>query len=76
LGSEAPPAQLAEIADRLRAEMAFPVEVDNALVSFTASVAVASITSRRPSIERALSQLESVAERAAQGGNRTEILEL
>ncbi len=76
LGSEAPPAQLTEIADRLRDEVAFPVEVDNALVSFTASVAVASVTSRRPSIERALSQLESVARRAAHGGNRTEILEL
>jgi len=76
LGSEAPPAQLTEIAERLRGEVAFPVEVDNGLASFTASVAVASITSRRASIHKALSQLEAAAARAAQGGNRTEILDV
>ena len=76
LGSDAPPSQLTEIAERLRAEVAFPVEVDNGLASFTASVAVGSITSRRPSIQKALSQLEAAAARAATGGNRTEILDL
>lgn len=76
LGSEAPPSQLTEIAERLRGEVAFPVEVDNGLASFTASVAVASITSRRASIHKALSQLEAAAARAAQGGNRTEILDV
>lgn len=77
LTSDAKTTQLTEIADRLRAEVAFPVEVDNSLVSFTASVAVASITERRPSIERALAQLEAAARRAtAGGGDRTEILDL
>ena len=69
--------QLKEIADRLRNEVSFPVEVDGVLVSFTASVAVASISGRRPSVERALAQLEAAANRArAGGGDRTEVLEL
>lgn len=76
LSSEAPPDQLKVIAERMRAEVAFPVEVDSSLVSFTATVAVASLTARRPSIERALSQLEAVAGRAAAGGSRTEVLDL
>ncbi len=77
LVSDAPTQQLTDIADRLRDEVAFPVEVDDTLVSFTASVAVASITQRRPSIERALAQLDAAAHRAATGaGNRTEVLEL
>ena len=77
LTSDAPTSQLTEIADRLRSEVAFPVDFDDSLVSFTASVAVASITERRPSIERALAQLDAAAVRAASGkGNRTEILEL
>ena len=76
LVSDAPTRQLTEIAGRLRDEVAFPVEVDGTLVSFTASVAVASITERRPSIERALAQLDAAANRAATGaGNRTEVLE-
>ncbi|MDH3679413.1 MAG: diguanylate cyclase [Acidimicrobiia bacterium] len=77
LTSDAPTSQLTDIADRLRDEVAFPVDFDNSLVSFTASVAVASITDRRPSIERALAQLDAAANRAATGaGNRTEVLEL
>ena len=77
LTSDAPTTQLTEIAERLRAEVAFPVEFDGSLVSFTASVAVASVSDRRPSVERALAQLEAAGNRAkAGGGNRTEILEL
>lgn len=77
LTSDAPTGQLTEIADRLRDEVAFPVDFDDTLVSFTASVAVASISGRRPSIERALAQLDAAAHRAATGaGNRTEVLEL
>jgi len=77
LTSDAPTSQLTEIADRLRDEVAFPVDFDDTLVSFTASVAVASISERRPSIERALAQLDAAANRAASGtGNRTEVLEL
>ena len=77
LTSDAPTSQLTEIADRLRDEVAFPVDFDDTLVSFTASVAVASISERRPSIERALAQLDAAANRAASGaGNRTEVLEI
>lgn len=77
LTSDAPTSQLTDIADRLRDEVAFPVDFDNSLVSFTASVAVASILERPPSIERALAQLDAAANRAANGaGNRTEVLEL
>jgi diguanylate cyclase (GGDEF)-like protein len=77
LASEAPIHQLTEIAERLRAEVAFPVEFDGTLVSFTASVAVASIRERRPTIDKTMTQLGAAAHRAATGGgNRTEILEL
>jgi diguanylate cyclase (GGDEF)-like protein len=76
LGSEAPPAQLAEIGERMRAEVAFPVEVENGLVSFTASVVVASIKAPQISIQRVLSQLEAAATRAGRSGNRTEVLDL
>lgn len=77
LVSDAPTSQLTDIANRLRAEVAFPVDFDDCLVSFTASVAVASIGQQRPSIERALAQLDAAATRASSGGgNRTEVLEL
>ncbi|MDH3294133.1 MAG: diguanylate cyclase [Acidimicrobiia bacterium] len=67
--------QLTEVAERLRDEIAFPVELDNALVSFTASVVVGSITNQRPSIERVLALLEAAANRAViSGGNRTDVL--
>lgn len=77
LTSDASVTQLTEIASRLRDEVAFPVEFDGGLVSFTASVAVASLVDRRPSMERVLAQLAAVADRAGgSGGNRTELLEL
>jgi len=67
--------QLTEVAERLRDEIAFPVELDDDLVSFTASVVVGSIIHQRPSIERVLALLEAAANRAVvSGGNRTDVL--
>ena len=67
--------QLTEVAERLRDEIAFPVELDDDLVSFTASVVVGSIIHQRPSIERILALLEAAANRAViSGGNRTDVL--
>lgn len=75
--SDSSPDQLTEVAGRLRAEVAFPVELDHRLVSFTASVVVGSIINRPPSIERILAHLEAAANRAANsGGNRTDVLAL
>ncbi|MEM7271597.1 MAG: diguanylate cyclase [Actinomycetota bacterium] len=75
MSSDSTPEQLTDIAERLRAEIAFPVELDRGLVSFTASVVVGSITNQRPSIERILALLEAAANRAANsGGNRTDYL--
>jgi diguanylate cyclase (GGDEF)-like protein len=75
--SDSSPDQLTEVASRLRAEVAFPVELDHRLVSFTASVVVGSIIHRQPSIERVLAHLEAAANRAANsGGNRTDVLAL
>ncbi|MGH1504730.1 MAG: GGDEF domain-containing protein [Acidimicrobiales bacterium] len=69
--------QLTEIADRLRNEVAFPVEFDGGLVSFTASVMVASVGPKRPTIDRVLSRLETVGKKAAAtGGNRTDVFSL
>lgn len=69
--------QLTEIAERLRDEVAFPVELDGNLVSFTASIVVGSVSYERPSIERILALLEAAANRAVgSGGNRTEVLAL
>lgn len=69
--------QLKEIADRLRAEVSFPVEIDGSLVSFTSSVMVASIGPKPPSVEHILNRLETVGRKAAvSGGNRTEIFQL
>jgi diguanylate cyclase (GGDEF)-like protein len=76
LTSDAPITQLTTIANRLRDEVAFPVEFDNELVSFTASVAVASLGDRRPSIDHVLTRFDEVARQLAAEGNRTEILEL
>jgi len=77
LTSDATVSQLTTIADRLREEVAFPVEFDNELVSFTASVALAPLAGRRPAIERVLSELDAVGPRtAASGGDQTELLEL
>jgi len=77
MNSDSSAEQLTEIADRLRGEVAFPVELDSRLVSFTASVAVGSLTAQQPSIERILAVLEAAAHRASQGaGNRIDVLAL
>lgn len=77
MSSESTSEQLTEIADRLRSEVAFPVELDRGLVSFTASVVVGSITSPGVSIERVLALLEAAANRAANSkGNRTDFLSI
>ncbi len=77
LTSDAPAEELTDIADRLRNEIAFPVSLDQKLVSFTASVAIAPIRKKRPSAERVLALLESSANKAANaGGNLTDIVEL
>ncbi len=69
--------QLKEIADRLRAEVSFPVDCSGTLVSFTSSVMVGSLSDKRPSLERVLSRLEAVTAKAANGGgNRTELFSL
>ncbi len=69
--------QLKEIADRLRAEVSFPVDCSGTLVSFTSSVMVGSLSNKRPSLERILNRLETVtAKAAAGGGNRTELFSL
>ena len=77
LSSDSDADQLSTIAERLRSEVAFPVELDKGLVSFTASVVVGSITSPRVSIERVLALLEAAANRAANGkGDRTDFLSI
>ncbi len=69
--------QLTEIADRLRNEVSFPVEFDAGLVSFTASVMIASIGQKRPTVERVLARMETVGKKAAAtGGNRTDVFSL
>ena len=76
LTSDAPAEELTDIGDRLRSEVAFPVSLDQKLVSFTASVALGSLEKKKPSIEKVLSLLDSSAARAASsGGNRTDVLE-
>jgi diguanylate cyclase (GGDEF)-like protein len=77
MSSDSGPDQLTEIAERLRNEVAFPVELDKGLVSFTASVVVGSVTTHRVSIERILALLEAAANRAANSkGNRTDFLSI
>lgn len=77
MSSESTTEQLALIADRLRAEVAFPVELDKGLVSFTASVVVGSISRQKVSIERILALLEAAANRATSSkGNRTDFLSI
>jgi diguanylate cyclase (GGDEF)-like protein len=69
--------QLTAVARRLREEIAFPVEHESALLSFTASMAVAPLGLRRPSVERLLSRLEAVARHAAaSGGGHLDTLDL
>ncbi len=62
---------LVEIASRLRDEVAFPIEIDGGLVSFTATVAVGQLPPRA-SLQSIVMQLDAAGERAARtGGNRT-----
>jgi diguanylate cyclase (GGDEF)-like protein len=68
LASDMGAEQLTAVALRLREEIAFPVEHESALLSFTASMAVAPLGLRRPHLERVLSRLEAVARRAATSG--------
>ena len=69
--------QLKEIADRLRAEVSFPVDCSGTLVSFTSSVMVGAMSQKRPSLQRVLNRLETVTAKAARnGGNRTELFSL
>ncbi len=66
--------ELTTVADRLRDEVSFPVEYDSTLVSFTSSVLVATIGPKPPSIDRIVSKVESIGQKAlAAGGNRTEV---
>ncbi|NNF54747.1 MAG: GGDEF domain-containing protein [Acidimicrobiales bacterium] len=69
--------ELTAVADRLRDEVSFPVEFNSTLVSFTASVLVASIGTKPPSVERIVARLEAAGQKAAAtGGNCTDILKL
>ncbi len=73
--TDSPAAQLTDVAERLRDEVAFPIELDGKLVSFTTSVVIGSVNRNRPSIERVLAVLEAAANRATiSGGNRTDVL--
>ena len=75
MSSNADIADLQSIAARLRAEAAFPLELDRGLVSFTSSVVVGSIATPKVSIERVLAALDAAADRTAAGsGNRTDLL--
>lgn len=77
MANQSSPDQLGLVAERLRDEVAFPVELDRGLASFTASVVVGSITGQQVSIERILALLEAAANRAANsGGNRTDFLSI
>jgi diguanylate cyclase (GGDEF)-like protein len=76
MASDMDGAQLGRVALRLREEIAFPVEHENALLSFTASMAVAPVGRRRPSLERLLGRLEAVGRRAtSQGGGLLETVD-
>lgn len=69
--------QLAEIGDRLRDEIAFPVKLENQLVSFTTSLAIGSIQQSRPTANRVLALFEAAANRAETGGgDRTEVIKI
>jgi diguanylate cyclase (GGDEF)-like protein len=77
ISTDADPAQLTTIGERLRDEVAFPVELDRGLVSFTTSLVVGSVTSSQVSIERVLAQLDAAADRAVNsGGCRTDYLSI
>lgn len=75
LTTDSPPDQLREIAERLRDEVVFPVEFDGGLISFTASVMVGIMGTKRPSIEKVQAKLEGIGRMTSAGeGNRTEVV--
>ncbi len=77
LSSDSPLEQLGEISERLRNEVAFPVEFNGSLVSFTASVFVATVGAKRPNLEKIQARIEAAGQKLAQsGGNRTEMVAL
>lgn len=77
LTSDAPTEELTDIGDRLRNEIAFPVNVDGTLISFTASVAITPLAGKAPSLQRVIGLLESATERALGGeGARTDIVDV
>lgn len=77
LVTDSPTDELATVAERLRNEVCFPVEFDGTLVSFTASVLVAALGEKPPTVERIVGRLESAGEKASSaGGNRTDIISL
>ncbi len=77
LVTDSPTDELATVAERLRAEVSFPVEFDGTLVSFTASVLVALLGDKPPAVERIVGRLETAGEKASSaGGNRTDIISL
>ena len=76
LSSDAPTEELTDIGDRLRNEIAFPVNVDGTLISFTASVAIAPLAGKKTSLQRVICLLDKASERAVSGeGARTDIIE-
>lgn len=76
LASDMDREQLARVALRLREEIAFPVEHERSLLSFTASMAVVPLGIRRPTLDRIIAMLEQVGERAtSNGGSLLEALE-
>ncbi len=77
MSSDSTAEQLGEIADRLRDEVAFPVELDSGLSSFTASVVIGTIKNQKVTVERILALLDAAANRALNSrGNRTDFLSL
>ena len=76
LASDMDREQLGRVALRLREEIAFPVEYESSLLSFTASMAVVPLGIRRPTLDRIIALLEQVGERAtSNGGGLLEALE-
>ena len=68
--------QLERVAVRLRDEIGFPVEHENALLAFTASMALVPLAGRRPALQAVIGRLDETARRAAGGGNVLEVIQL
>lgn len=68
--------QLERVALRLRDEIGFPVEHENALLAFTASMALVPLAGRRPPLPAVMARLDDTARRAARGGSLIELIEL